>query len=99
MSINAAVKSVARQAVDAILPPRCLGCGEVVLAHGAVCPEFRNGIDFTFQPFCTCRGLPFAYDVSLDSLCGACLSEVPAFGRAHSAVFCNDLSANLIRDF
>tara|TARA_Y100001934_G_scaffold274770_1_gene367829 strand:+ start:2219 stop:2518 length:300 start_codon:yes stop_codon:yes gene_type:complete len=99
MSINAAVKSVARQAVDAILSPRCLGCGEVVSVDGAVCPDCRNGIGFIFQPFCTCCGLPFAFDVSLDSLCGACSSEVPTFGRAQSAVVCNDLSENLIRDF
>ena len=99
ISINAAVKSVARQAVDAILPPRCLDCCEVVSADGAVCPDCRNGIDFIVQPFCTCCGLPFAYDVSLDSLCGACSSEVPAFRHAHSAVVCNDLSENLIRDF
>ena len=91
MSINAAVKSVARQTVDAILLPRRLGCGEVMSADGAVCLDCWNGIDFVSEPFCVCCGPPFAYAAGLDSLCGACSSEAPAFGCAGSAMVYNDV--------
>jgi len=99
MSIHAAVKSVARHAVDAILPPCCLSCGEVVSAGGAVCPECWNGIDFISEPYCACCALPFAYDAGPDDLCGACVSQAPAFGRARSAMVYNDVGRNLILAF
>ena len=93
------IRNVGKRVVDTILPPRCLSCGVVVDATGAVCPDCWRGIDFVTPPFCACCGLPFAYDSGPDALCGACAAERPLFGRARSVMVYNDASRDLILAF
>lgn len=85
--------------VDAVLPPRCLSCGVVVTTGGAICPNFWTGIDFISDPFCSCCGIPLAYDPGSGGLCGACAREAPAFGGARSLIIYNDVSRKLILSF
>ena len=85
--------------VDAVLPPRYLSCGVVVTTGGSICPDFWTGIDFISDPFCTCCGIPLAYDPGPGGLCGTCAREPPAFGGARSVMVYNDVSRKLILSF
>ena len=91
--------NLARTALDAVLPPRCLACGSVVAGDGALCPPCWGRLAFIGAPHCTCCGLPFAFEVAADSLCGACLRAEPAFGRARAALRYDDASRPLVLAF
>lgn len=98
-AVPALIRGTVRRAVDIVLPPRCLGCGEVVADPGAVCPACWGGIDFIAPPMCRCCGLPFDYDEGADAVCGACAGRPPLYGRARSAMIYNDASRRLVLAF
>lgn len=77
-------KGVARLVVDAVLPPRCLGCGATADRPGALCPRCWEGVDFLAPPLCRCCGYPFELDPGEAALCGACRRRAPAFDRARA---------------
>ncbi len=89
----------ARSALDAVLPPRCLSCGAVVAGEGALCPSCWAGLAFIAAPYCACCGLPFAFEVAPDALCGECLRAEPPFGRARAALCYDDASRPLVLAF
>jgi ComF family protein len=83
------IRDIAGIAVNAVLPPRCLGCGVGVDRPGTLCGRCWEGIDFLGPPLCMCCGFPFELDPGPESLCGACRSRPPVFDRAR-AVFAYD---------
>lgn len=85
--------------LDAVLPPRCLKCGEVVAASGALCPACWQQLSFLEPPCCVCCGQPFDFDLGPDSLCGACTQNPPAFDRARSVLRYDEASRDLILAF
>ena len=93
------LRQVGRLVLDTVLPPRCLACGELVDRQGQLCAACWLGLDFIARPYCAVCGLPFAYDMGADAVCGACLAEPPAFDQARAALVYNDLSARLIVGF
>lgn len=94
-----AAGTAVRRVVDAVLPPRCLACGEIVSVPGAVCATCWSGLGFVSSPYCACCGLPFAYESGPDALCGACAGERPVFARARSVMTYDDASRRLILAF
>ncbi len=85
-----------RLALDTVLPPRCLACGEIVDRQGQICATCWPGLDFIARPYCAVCGTPFAYDMGEDAICGKCSAEAPTFDRGRAALVYNDLSARLI---
>src|SRR3546814_21104933 len=82
-----------QRVLDLVLPPRCLGCSELVERQGTLCVTCWAAIAFVTEPLCRCCGLPFAFDPGRDadavgagSLFGACLAEPPAFERARAVM-------------
>lgn len=88
-----------RLALDTVLPPRCLACGEIVDQQGQICATCWPGLDFIARPYCAVCGTPFAYDMGEDAICGSCSAESPAFDRGRAALVYNDLGARLIVGF
>ncbi len=88
-----------RAALDLLLPPRCVGTGEIVDAQGMIAPAFWAQLQFIEAPFCKTCGLPFAFDMADGSLCAACLEREPLFTQARAAVVYNDASRQLVLDF
>jgi len=86
-------------ALNAVLPPRCLSCGELVERSGALCGLCWTDVVFLAPPYCACCGLPFEYDLGPDALCGDCARVQPAFDRARSVMRYNDASKRLILGF
>lgn len=85
--------------LDAVLPPRCLKCGEVVAASGALCPACWQQLSFLEPPCCFCCGQPFDFDLGPDALCGACTQNPPAFDRARSVLRYDESSRDLVLAF
>lgn len=87
-------------ALDLLLPPRCLSCGQEVDCVATLCPGCWRGLGFIAPPCCACCGLPFDFDPgSPDSLCGGCIAAPPAFGRCRSVFTYDAASRPLILGF
>jgi ComF family protein len=85
-----------RAVLDVLLPPRCLGCGELVTGLAGLCADCWQGLDQISQPFCDCCGLPFEFDAGSDAICGACARHRPAFDRARSVMLYTEASRDLV---
>lgn len=85
--------------LDAVLPPLCLGCSEIVGEPGGLCSACWRRFSFVSAPCCTCCGTPFAEDHGPDALCTACLVRRPAYRRARAALIYDDRSRQLILPF
>ncbi len=103
MEGGAAIASIARRALgaalDAVLPPRCLACGETVEATGALCGACWSKVSFIAAPFCRCCGLPFELPADAEALCGPCLAEPPPWQRARSVFRYDEATRRLMTGF
>ena len=88
-----------RLMLDAVLPPLCLGCGEIIAAPGALCATCWQGFSFIAQPHCAQCGDPFAEDLGPDALCATCLARPPKFRRARAALAYDSQSRRLLLPF
>jgi len=98
-SLGTALSNAARMALDVVLPPRCLSCGSVVAGDGALCPPCWGQLAFISAPHCVRCGLPFAFEVAPEALCGECVRSEPVFGRARAALHYDGSSRPLILAF
>ena len=73
-------------ALNALLPPRCLGCGTVVAQTAALCAGCWKGVQYLEPPLCVLCGFPLEYDLGPEALCGACVREPPRFDRARAVM-------------
>jgi ComF family protein len=104
-----ACAGAARFLLDAVLPPLCLGCNEIVEAPGALCAACWQRFSFIAPPCCDCCGYPFAHDPYAHemraeardraALCGACSAKRPRYRRARAALVYDDHSRRLILPF
>lgn len=87
------------QTLDVLLPPRCIGTGEIVSTPGTVSAEFWQQLSFIEAPYCSVCGLPFDMPMLAGSLCASCIDHPPRFDQARAAVVYNDASRKLILAF
>jgi ComF family protein len=99
MSLAPALRKSASWLLDAILPPRCLKCGEIVADSGSLCGRCWPELKFLAPPCCACCGLPFEFEMGEGSLCGACTADRPLYDRARAALTYDDASRDLILRF
>jgi ComF family protein len=85
--------------LDAILPPLCLACREIVATPGALCPECWRGLSFIASPHCARCGVPFADDRGSQTHCIDCLTRPPRFRRARAAIVYDNRSRRLVLPF
>lgn len=88
-----------RLMLDAVLPPLCLGCSEIVGAPGALCAACWQGFSFVAAPQCACCGDPFAEHLGDAALCAGCLARRPLFRRARAALAYDTQSRRLVLPF
>lgn len=108
------LRPAARLALDALLPPQCLSCAELVSEPGTLCADCWTGLRFIAAPHCRICGWPFEADPHdlkslageasaesppADLICGACLREPPPFDRARAVLAYDDASRGLILGF
>jgi predicted amidophosphoribosyltransferase len=80
------LRGAALRLLDALLPPRCLSCGEEVAEPGLLCAGCWRAITFFGAPHCACCGLPFAFAGGAAMLCGGCAGAPPPWARARSVM-------------
>ena len=87
------------RALDVLMPPQCLRCGTIVEAMGTLCPACWPQLRFIDGPLCAVCGVPFPVDLGAGALCGACVRNRPAYGRARAVLVYDDSSKPLILKF
>ncbi len=97
--LSGALSGAARAVLDAVLPPLCLGCNEIVGTSGSLCPTCWQGFTFIAAPHCARCGYPFAEDLGDDALCGGCLASPPRYHRARAALVYDTQSRRLVLPF
>ena len=95
--VGRTIKSAASLALDQLLPPRCLGCGEAVDAAGRVCVACFQALAFLTPPLCAGCGVPLP--PAAGSPCGACLAAPPPYDRARAALGYNAASRRMLLAF
>lgn len=99
LTLSKYMKIAVFQAIDAVLPPRCIVTGDIVPAQGMISPKAWACLDFIAEPCCKTCGFPFAFGEGSSSDCAACLADPPPFQKARSAVQYNDASRKVILGF
>jgi len=94
-----ALRTAGRMVVDAVLPPRCLSCGETVGDPGALCAACFGGFTFIAAPMCRVCGLQLGTDAGDELMCGACIRARPDFDRARAVFVYDDASKGLLLRF
>ena len=98
-SVSGAVAGLGRAVLDAVLPPLCLGCNEIVGAPGALCTRCWQGFSFIAPPYCARCADPFAVDPGASALCAQCLARPPRYRRARAALVYDQESRRLVLPF
>ena len=88
-----------RKVLDALLPPRCVACGQEIDAGHGLCADCWGNLTFIETPMCERCGLPFDFEVPSSILCGPCLARPPTFDRARAALIYDGGSRSLILGF
>jgi ComF family protein len=95
----AALCRLGAEAVDLLLPPRCIGCGEIGPRQGELCAACWSSLRFIQPPLCRSCGLPLPHAVVGEPLCGGCAMAPPPYDRARAALAYDDASRDLILAF
>lgn len=99
------LKTLARQLLDILLPPKCLNCAKRVESPHAICPDCWKDIHFISDPKCTVCGYPFGVEMSSEigltgkNECATCFQTERAYTKAISAIRYDDESRKMIIGF
>ncbi len=95
-SIRQGVATLANSLLDAVLPPRCPGCGAMVERQGALCPACWAQLRFIAEPCCQRCAVPVLHAPAGSIVCPACIVNPPVFGRARAVLRYDAASAPMI---
>jgi ComF family protein len=94
------LRRVGRAALDAVLPPLCLLCGDQVADPAALCARCWAKLRWLGDPLCEQCGAPFEFDPAQGRAeilrCAACTAAPPRFDRARAVVVYDDTSKALV---
>jgi ComF family protein len=95
------LRDTGRAALDLVLPPHCVSCGEPVEVQGHLCLDCFRLTGFITEPCCARCGVPFASAAlgGPDHLCTPCRDTPPAFERARAALRYDAQSRRLLLPF
>lgn len=87
------VRILTRTLLDFALPPRCVGCADVIEEVGAFCHNCWGQMEWLGNSGCQTCGIPLAA-TEADS-CARCLADPPGLDRMRAAVAYGDLSRSI----
>ena len=93
------LKKTTLQAVDTVLPPRCVISGEMVDKQGMISAESWADLDFIAPPFCAQCGIPFEFEIEQGVKCSSCIEKPPPYESARAALKYNDTSRDMVLGF
>lgn len=104
MTIRQKITQGLQQALDTVLPPRCIVTGDMVDRQGMLTPAAWRALNFIERPFCISCGIPFSYDRGDESNgaplhCADCLDHPPPYSKARAALRYDEASRDLILGF
>ena len=88
------IRNFGRALIDFALPPRCAGCGDVIVEAGSFCARCWSRLEWLGNGGCQHCGLPLA-STEID-MCGRCLSDPPRIDRIRAAVAYDDMSRSIV---
>jgi len=91
--------SLCGQAVDWVLPPRCVVSGDPVDRQGMLAPQVWRDLQFISEPACVQCGYPFDFEVESGARCTECLENPPPFATARAPLKYDDIGRELILGF
>jgi len=86
-------------AFSAVLPAHCASCGKSVDAPGRLCGRCWQAVSFIGAPHCACCGIPFELPQDGAALCGPCMDNPPAFGRARAVFMYEGVGRDMVLAF
>lgn len=98
-SLRHSAVGAARGLLDAVLPPQCLACDALVATPGSLCGACWAEAKFIAAPQCAVCGVPFAFEMGPEALCGACSRARPDYDRARAVLRYDDLGRRLVVAF
>jgi ComF family protein len=79
------VNGILEAVSDVLFPPTCVSCSAVIFTGDRpFCPSCFEEIDFISSPLCSCCGMPFGHEGTMDHLCGECITGRPPFLTARA---------------
>lgn len=99
MPLGRALNSSLGRCLDAVLPPRCLGCAMMIDGKAGLCADCWRGLTLLGPPSCRLCGYPLPQAIAESPLCGACAIEPPIFDRARAALRYDDGAKGMILRF
>ncbi|MBY0282122.1 MAG: ComF family protein [Alphaproteobacteria bacterium] len=85
-----------KKILDHVIPPRCLGCGEITLKDPQLCAECWKSINFINTPYCRVCGYPHVLQDTDQEFCDFCDYEETLYEYARSALVYNEGAKKLI---
>ena len=79
-------RHLGRAAIDAVLPPRCLACGNPVDEPDALCGPCWTAMHFFAPPWCAVCGLPFPHPMGEGAVCADCARGRASWQRARAVM-------------
>ena len=85
--------------LQAVLPARCLSCGEAVQDSASVCVYCWQKLKLLEEPVCDVMGTAFAYDQGEGALSAEALSHPPLWNKSRAAVVFDENSKGFVHAF
>lgn len=92
-------KTLWRRFLQALVPARCLACGEPVQDAASVCVTCWQKLKFLDEPVCDVMGTAFAYDQGEGALSAQALSHPPPWNKSRSALVFDENSKGFVHAF
>lgn len=101
ISLAQCLKLGGRVLLDALLPPQCVTCDQLVGAPGQFCAACFGKTVFIGSPCCDACGAAFGAAAlgGIDHLCEPCLARRPLWGQARAALRYDDQARRMILPF
>jgi ComF family protein len=88
--------TVARTAVDVVLPPQCLSCRAATAGEGSLCARCWSRMRLIERPYCARLGIPFAYDLGEGALSAEAIADPPPFDRCRAVATFDEVARALV---
>ena len=92
-------KMLWRGFLQALVPARCLACGEPVQDSASVCAVCWQKLKLLDEPLCDVMGTAFAYDQGEGALSTQALSHPPPWNKSRSAMVFDENSKGFVHAF
>jgi len=92
-------KTIWQSMLQALLPARCLACGEAVQESSTVCVSCWQKLKLLDEPVCDVMGTAFAYDQGEGALSAQALSHPPAWDKSRAAMIFDENSKGFVHAF